>query len=180
MAKDVLITPASGNIVFNDTAVEKASIFESDGDLVITSNNGTVIIGDGTASNIEFGDIGIPATFSFAGGGDISSNGSTLNVGLSGDTVNLNVTGVTYNLPSSIVTTNDYTANDVFAKVKSLDGSGSGLDADLLDGIGSDRFSTSAISIFSGGNWDNLILNGIYSVNHSDFLSDTNPPPATY
>ena len=180
MAKDVLITPASGNIVFNDTAVEKASIFESDGDLVITSNNGTVIIGDGTASNIEFGDIGIPATFSFAGGGDISSNGSTLNVGLSGDTINLNVTGVTYNLPSSIVTTNDYTANDVFAKVKSLDGSGSGLDADLLDGIGSDRFSTSAISIFSGGNWDNLILNGIYSVNHSDFLSDTNPPPATY
>lgn len=38
------------------------------------------------------------------------------------------------------VNTSDYTANDVLTKIKTVDGSGSGLDADLLDGLNSSDF----------------------------------------
>jgi len=40
----------------------------------------------------------------------------------------------------SYVQTSTYTAADVLTKIKTVDGSGSGLDADLLDGINSDAF----------------------------------------
>jgi hypothetical protein len=49
-------------------------------------------------------------------------------------------------LPSS-----SYTASDVFDKVKSLDGVGSGLDADLLDGLNSDVFVQTSGSQSIGG-----------------------------
>ena len=42
------------------------------------------------------------------------------------------------------VTTADYTAADVLTKIKTVDGTTSGLDADLLDGLNSTDFATSA------------------------------------
>ncbi|MEM4385653.1 MAG: hypothetical protein QXD03_03805, partial [Candidatus Anstonellales archaeon] len=46
----------------------------------------------------------------------------------------------------------DYEYADVLAKIKNVDGSGSGLDADLLDGLHSSSFArVDAIPVFSGG-----------------------------
>ncbi len=47
----------------------------------------------------------------------------------------------------------DYTANDVLAKIKTVDGSGSGLDADTVDGKHATAFATEA----QGANADDLI-----------------------
>ena len=70
----------------------------------------------------------------------IAGGSGTLNIGASGDTVNLNMAGVAYNLPNNVITSVDYTANNVLAKLLTVDGSGSGLDADLLDGLQSTQF----------------------------------------
>lgn len=44
-----------------------------------------------------------------------------------------------------------YTANDVLTKIKTVDGSGSGLDADLLDGLNSDAFvQVTSLDIIAG------------------------------
>ena len=60
------------------------------------------------------------------------------------------------------------------------DGAGSGLDADLLDGLDSSRFHRSALSVFSGGDWNTLTSHGVYKIQHASFASDTNNPPASY
>jgi hypothetical protein len=141
LAKNVLITPAQGNIKFEDTAVEKASIYEQDGNLYISSTDGNVIIdgtvyiGDGTATNLELGDASSHITMDFLGGGDLTASGGILNIGLAGDTVNLNIPGAIYNLPSDIVRTSDFSDNAVLTMIKNVDGTGSGLDADTVDGI---------------------------------------------
>ncbi len=139
MAKDVLITPASSLVEFQDTGVTVASIYESNTDLHITAN-GVIVIGDGSPSNIELGDSVTAVTMTFLGGGGIAGGSGTLNIGASGDTVNLNMAGVAYNLPNNVITSVDYTANNVLAKLLTVDGSGSGLDADLLDGLQSTQF----------------------------------------
>ena len=73
-----------------------------------------------------------------------------------------------------------YSASDVLAKLKTVDGNGSGLDADSLDGYGGERYSRSAIAIFGSGDWNSMNSHGTYKISHADFLSDTNPPPAVY
>ena len=73
-----------------------------------------------------------------------------------------------------------YSASDVLAKLKTVDGNGSGLDADSLDGYGGERYSRSAIASFVSGDWNALVGHGTYKISHADFLSDTNPPPAAY
>ena len=60
------------------------------------------------------------------------------------------------------------------------DGSGSGLDADLLDGYDSSRYSRSAVATFGSGDWNTMDTHGIYKINHANFDSDTNPPPEAY
>lgn len=134
MAKDVLITPASGIVEWKDTGNLQASIYEVNGDLYLDVESGTLVLGNGTPTNIEVGNATIAVDFDFLGGGTITSSGNALNLGASGDTVNLNIAGVTYNFPSTVVTTSDYTAADVLTKIKTVDGAGSGLDADTVDG----------------------------------------------
>lgn len=73
-----------------------------------------------------------------------------------------------------------YSASDVLAKLKTVDGDGSGLDADNLDGYGGERYSRSAIATFGSGDWNSMNSHGTYKISHADFLSDTNPPPAVY
>lgn len=60
------------------------------------------------------------------------------------------------------------------------DGAASGLDADLLNGYHGDRYNRSAVATFGSGDWDTLDAHGVYKINHSDFVSDTNAPPAVY
>ncbi len=98
MAKDVRIIPANGEINFNETGVEKVSIYQSGNDIHIAPV-GAIYLGDGTAANLQLGDVATSVDIQFLGGGTITSNGGTLSIGSTGDVVNLNVTGVTYNLP---------------------------------------------------------------------------------
>lgn len=118
MAQDVLITPASGKIEFDNSAgALSVTIQENSGDLSILPT-GDLIIGDGTPGNIEFGGSGVPVSVTLLGGGEISSNGNALDIGISGDTINLNVTGVTYNLPSTVPTlssSNTWTGTQTFS-----------------------------------------------------------------
>jgi hypothetical protein len=61
---------------------------------------------------------------------------------------------VTYNLPTSVITTSDYTAADVLTKIKTVDGAGSGLDADTLDGV---QLAALATTSYVDNAIDNLI-----------------------
>ena len=134
MANDVIITPATGLVEFKDNTVLKGSIYESAGDIVINPVTGSVVLGDGTPANILAGGVGVPVNITLQGGGNLSSNTNTLGIGVNGDTVNFTVTGVTYNWPTTLMRTADYTATDILTRLKTVDGLGSGLDADLLDG----------------------------------------------
>lgn len=98
MAKDVIIIPASGEINFNEDGIEKASVYQLGNDLHIAPT-GAIYLGDGTAANLQLGDVSTSVDIQFLGGGTITSTGGTLSIGSTGDVVNLNATGVTYNLP---------------------------------------------------------------------------------
>ena len=58
MAKDVIITPADGDIQFeNTTGTEAGKIEQSGDDLVLSNAVGDILIGDGTsASDMIIGD----------------------------------------------------------------------------------------------------------------------------
>ena len=58
------------------------------------------------------------------------------------------------------LTATDYTASDVLTKIKTVDGTGSGLDADLLDGLNTSSSDTSGNSVVtrSSGNFSANII----------------------
>lgn len=86
-----------------------------------------------------------PETFTPSSHTHIISNITNLQATLDnksniGHTHNIsNITSL-QSLLDSKLNASSYTANDVLSKIKSVDGSGSGLDADLLDGLHSSRF----------------------------------------
>ena len=90
-----------------DETTVKATIYELSNNLYLSAPNGTVYLGDGTPTNVELGASGTAVDLDFLGGGTISSNGTTLNFGISGDTMNLNVSGVTYLWPSTLARDNE-------------------------------------------------------------------------
>jgi len=75
--------------------------------------------------------------------GDVSGSGTTsINVTVADDSHNhviSNVDGLQTALDSKLASSS-YTASDVLTKIKTVDGSGSGLDADTLDGVNSSSF----------------------------------------
>ena len=89
MAKDILITPADGDIVFdNSSGAECGAITQNGNDLVISNAVGDILLGDG-ASDIYIGDGTNNVDILFEQSGNIKaedgSNGVTLTIG-SGDT----------------------------------------------------------------------------------------------
>ena len=79
--------------------------------------------------------------------GDVSGSGTTsIVVTVADDSHNhviSNVDGLQTALDAKLESSS-YTASDVLTKIKTVDGSGSGLDADLLDGLHSSAFASSA------------------------------------
>ena len=72
-----------------------------------------------------------------------------------------------------------YSASDVLAKLKTVDGNGSGLDADSLDGYGGERYSRSEIGAgYDGVNFDAMTGYGCWLIQCSTFSGAGNPPPA--
>jgi hypothetical protein len=175
VADDVLITPASRKIEFKDTAGNVDAVIQTDasGNLAITNTGGDVSIGD-TTSDVYIGDGTNNVDIVFEQDGEIrGTSGVTVTVGASGATTNLAGTvqlggttltatgaelnhtdGVTSNIQTQLnakLASSSYTASDVLTKIKTVDGSGSGLDADTLDGIQASAFvqSLSDLSITS-------------------------------
>ena len=105
---------------------------------------------DGVTSNIQTQLDGKQASGSYLTGnqtitlsGDASGSGTTaITVTVADDSHNhiiSNVDGLQTALDAKLASSS-YTAADVLTKIKTVDGSGSGLDADLLDGISSASF----------------------------------------
>lgn len=99
MAKDIIITPASGEITFLENGVQVGRFHQSGSDIYL-STTGSLYMGDGSPSNLQLGDVTTSVDIEFLGGGTITSNAGTLSLGIAGDTINLNVSGVTYQLPT--------------------------------------------------------------------------------
>lgn len=153
MAKDVVIVPANGSVSFSNNGTLEAIVYNNNGDLHLSPTAGNVVIGDGTPSNIEVGNSSTSVDFTFLGGGAITGGGNPIDMGTTGDTVNMNITGVTYNFPTNVITTSNYTASDVLTKIKTVDGAGSFLDADLLDGRDWTAPGTIGSSVANTGNF---------------------------
>ena len=96
----------------------------------------------------------------------ITATKAELNVldGITATVTELNYTdGVTSNIQTQLdakLASSSYTAADVLTKIKTVDGAGSGLDADLLDGISSGSFLRSDATDTASGN---LTLTGTNS-----------------
>jgi len=118
--------------------------------LGITATKAELNYVDGVTSNIQTQLDGKQASGSYLTGnqtitlsGDVSGSGTTsIAVTIADDSHNhviSNVDGLQTALDAKLASSS-YTAADVLTKIKTVDGAGSGLDADLLDGISSGSF----------------------------------------
>jgi hypothetical protein len=118
--------------------------------LGITATKAELNFVDGVTSNIQTQLDGKQASGSYLTGnqtitlsGDVSGSGTTsIAVTIADDSHNhviSNVDGLQTALDAKLASSS-YTAADVLTKIKTVDGAGSGLDADLLDGISSASF----------------------------------------
>jgi hypothetical protein len=118
--------------------------------LGITATKAELNYVDGVTSAIQTQLDGKQATGSYLTGnqtitlsGDVSGSGTTsIAVTIADDSHNhviSNVDGLQTALDAKLASSS-YTASDVLTKIKTVDGAGSGLDADLLDGISSASF----------------------------------------
>ena len=118
--------------------------------LGITATKAELNYVDGVTSNIQTQLDGKQASGSYLTGnqtitlsGDVSGSGTTsIAVTIADDSHNhviSNVDGLQTALDAKLASSS-YTASDVLTKIKTVDGAGSGLDADLLDGISSGSF----------------------------------------
>ena len=140
--------------------------------LGITATKAELNYVDGVTSNIQTQLDGKQASGSYLTGnqtitlsGDVSGSGTTsIAVTIADDSHNhviSNVDGLQTALDAKLASSS-YTAADVLTKIKTVDGTGSGLDADLLDGIGSGSFLRSD----AGDSW-NIGRGTVYVENNS-------------
>jgi hypothetical protein len=125
MPKDVIITPASGNVEFRQASGNTEGLIEltDDGFLKITSTNSGVLLGD-SATDIYIGDGVTSVDLIFEQDGDVRAlTGKTLTLGQSDSTVRVNA--------SLQITNSTLVAN---------------LNADLLDGLNSTSFANAAFA----------------------------------
>ncbi len=83
----------------------------------------------------------------FPGAGIALSTGTAWGTSITDNSTNWNTA---YTLAQAALPASSYTAADVLAKIKTVDGAGSGLDADLLDGISSNHFRKSFTTLNAG------------------------------
>ena len=136
----------------------KAELNKLDG---VTATTAELNYVDGVTSNIQTQLDGKQASGSYLTGnqtitlsGDVSGSGTTsISVTVADDSHNhviSNVDGLQTALDAKLPSSS-YTASDVLTKIKTVDGSGSGLDADLLDGVqGSSYLRSDANDTFTG------------------------------
>ena len=169
---DVIITPASGLIDFqNVSGISSATIqLDGDGNLALSAAGGDIQIGD-TSSDIFIGDGINNVDLIFEEDGEIRGlTGKTITLGQSdsfisfaGDiTGNISVTGTVDGRDIASDgskldgiesgATADQTAAEILTLIKTVDGAGSGLDADTVDGIQASQFLRSNVADIATGN----------------------------
>ena len=164
----VYSTTATASLVLTGSTANKQSVIKTtNGNLHIDSDadDGSAIYLNwyGGTGGIMFGD------GSGASGASVSSGGVYTATG--GNSTNWN-TAYGWGNHASAGYTNDQTATEILTKIKTVDGSGSGLDADLLDGQQGSYFGSKE---WVGSRGENLFSNG------SGLLGDnTNMSSFTY
>jgi len=174
----VTSTAAELNLLDGVTA-STAEINYLDG---VTSNIQTQLNAKGTVSSLS--DLGITATASELNNMDgVTANFAEINIldGATLTTTELNyVDGVTSAIQSQLdakLASSSYTAADVLTKIKTVDGAGSGLDADLLDGQSSAYYATAShnhtldslsnVTVTTNSSGEVLVWNGSAWVNNT-------------
>ena len=201
---DVIITPASGLIDFqNVSGISSATIqLDGDGNLALSAAGGDIQIGD-TSSDIFIGDGINNVDLIFEEDGEIRGlTGKTITLGQSdsfisfaGDiTGNISVTGTVDGRDIASDgskldgiesgATADQTASEILTAIKTVDGTGSGLDADLLDGIqgasflrsdtadtatGEILFASARTDFGSSGNWNAVGFSNVTNLHPRDY-----------
>ena len=166
---------ALGNRLRVDTAAQSLTGTQQTNALTnlgITATTTELNYTDGVTSNIQTQLDGKQASGSYLTGnqtitlsGDVSGSGTTsITVTVADDSHNhiiSNVDGLQTALDAKLASSS-YTAADVLTKIKTVDGAGSGLDADLLDGISSASFLRSDVSDTATGThtFDDLRADG--------------------
>ena len=99
MAKDVIITPADGDIQFeNTTGTEAGKIEQSGDDLVLSNAVGDILIGDGT-SDVYIGDGAANVDIVFEQNGSIRGEaGSSVDITLGSSDTDVIISGSTFNI----------------------------------------------------------------------------------
>src|SRR6056300_1821570 len=164
--------------------------------LGITATKAELNYVDGVTSNIQTQLDGKQASGSYLTGnqtitlsGDVSGSGTTsIAVTIADDSHNhviSNVDGLQTALDAKLASSS-YTAADVLTKIKTVDGAGSGLDADTLDGISSASFLRSdAADTMSGALTINttgraLLITGNSTLDGSDASIYLGNAPSSY
>ena len=99
MAKDVIITPADGDIQFeNSTGTEAGKIEQSGDDLVLSNAVGDILIGDGT-TDVYIGDGAANVDIVFEQNGSIRGEaGSSVDITLGSSDTDIIISGSTFNI----------------------------------------------------------------------------------
>ena len=99
MAKDVIITPADGDIQFeNSSGTEAGKIEQSGNDLVLSNAVGDILIGDGTA-DVYIGDGSNNVDIVFEQNGSIRGEaGSSVDITLGSSDTDIIISGSTFNI----------------------------------------------------------------------------------
>ena len=122
---------------FNTLGTSTAKIEISGSDLIIkptsASNDGNIILGNSnsTTSDVEFGTPAVPVTLKLVGGGTLTANGNTLNIGSTSPTDTVNLYNVTFSqslfLTGSASITGSVTADNFIGSGAGLTGISSGI-----------------------------------------------------
>jgi hypothetical protein len=121
---------------------------QADTDTTYTAGSGLSLTGT------EFANTAPDQTVALTGAGTTTISGTYPNFTITGAGTTytagtgLTLTGTEFQLTDTNAKLNasDYTAADVLTKIKTVDGSGSGLDADTLDGVEASGFITTSVT----------------------------------
>ena len=185
-ARNIAVTGAvTGNANFDGSGnISIATTATSDPTVTLTG----AVTGSGTMTNLGNVSIATTATAdpTLTLSGDASGSATFTNLGNATLTVTVaddshnhvisNVDGLQSALDAKLASSS-YTASDVLTKVKTVDGSGSGLDADLWDGQQFSSYLNQAVLTSSSPTFSNAYIAGsIYHSGDTDtrLLFDTN------
>ena len=126
----------NGSIEFFNTLGNSIALIQMSGsDLIIkptsASIDGNLILGneDATTTDVEFGSPAVPVTMRLMGGGTLTANGNTLNIGSTSPTDTVNLYNVTYTqslyITGSVSATGSITADNFVGSVLDMDSSAS-------------------------------------------------------